>query len=129
MDITIYLPDELGERAKKHNVNLSRLLRDALIAQFEQEDTVEKTLQREKEFTLRLEDQDGRTYKGRITGVEIAENVYLTTDESVVVYEPDTLRFSVAEDPETDLEGMLPQDQYIKAMNALGIEPTVDLDI
>jgi hypothetical protein len=30
MDITVYLPDELGKRAKAHNLGMSRMLRDAV---------------------------------------------------------------------------------------------------
>jgi post-segregation antitoxin (ccd killing protein) len=44
VDITVYLPDEVAQRAKAQNVNLSRVLRDALTAQFAEEDAVSATL-------------------------------------------------------------------------------------
>ena len=133
MDITIYLPDEIADRAKRQNVNLSRLLRDALAAQFQQEDAMAKTLEGASQVVLQLENEDGRTYKGRITATKIAGSgdveVFLTEEENVVVYEENKCKYSVCEDPEEDLRGWLTDDQYIEAMNALGIEPTVDLDI
>ena len=133
VDITIYLPDEIADRAKRQNVNLSRLLRDALAAQFQQEDAMAKTLEGASQVVLQLENEDGRTYKGRITATKIAGSgdveVFLTEEENVVVYEENKCKYSVCEDPEEDLRGWLTDDQYIEAMNALGIEPTVDLDI
>lgn len=133
MDITIYLPDELALRAKSAGVNLSRLLRDALIEQFHQEDAVANATQDATIVTLDLQDRDGRAYKGRITASRIAQTdrveVYLTPEEKVVVYDLDQLRYDVVEDPEEELVDLLRDDDYLEVMNALGIVPTVDLDL
>lgn len=48
MNITVYLPDEIGRRAKAADLPLSRMLRDAILAHFrEQEEraAVERMMQ------------------------------------------------------------------------------------
>lgn len=133
MNITIYLPDEIAERAKsRKDIILSRILREALAELFEREDTMAKTLDGAKEIVLDLEDHEGRRYKGRIQGTKIAgsDNVEVfLTDENVVVYEPDRLMFNVCEEPESELRDLLRESDYIEAMIALGIEPIVDLAV
>ena len=134
MDITIYLPDDIAARAKKQNVNLSRMLRDALTAQFEEEDTVAKTLEDVKEIVLDLEDDNGHSYKGRITGTKIGDSgdveVFLTDEQNVLVYDGSQLKYWVCADPEENLRDWLTDnDQYIEAMDALGISATVDLQV
>jgi hypothetical protein len=134
VDITVYLPDELGQRAKREAVNLSRMLRDALADEFQRRDamaTAEHTL-----HLIDLEDEDGHIYKGRITGSVIATAddtvVFSTDDERVIVYESDNLRFWEAashDDPEGPEDSLrfLPEDEYRAAMSALGITPVVDI--
>jgi post-segregation antitoxin (ccd killing protein) len=39
MYVNLYLPDELGKRAKEANLKLSRLLREAVIKELEARDT------------------------------------------------------------------------------------------
>ena len=131
MDITIYLPDELGRRAKAAELPLSRMLRDAVIEELERQDTVTRTLQDPQTFELDLEDRDGNSYRGRITGAKIAEDndysAYLTTDERVIVHEEHKGRYTVLDCPEDELANWLRGDAYIEAMNALGLTPVVDL--
>jgi post-segregation antitoxin (ccd killing protein) len=131
VDITIYLPDELGERAKRETINFSRMLRDALVAHFEEVDTVTRTLENAEEVVLALEDAEGRRYKGRFTAARLSDSddpeVYLTTDGTVVLYRPGQLRYTTAQNPEEDLRGLLSDENYVAVMDALGIEATVDL--
>lgn len=133
MDITVYLPDELGQRAKAENVNLSRLLRDTLEAQFREDDTVAAVLDDAAEFTLELENEDGIGYRGRFRGTLIAQSesveVYVTDSGNVLVYDPDKLKYWT-ETPDTDLDDLIgDQDVYLQAMAALGREGTIDLDV
>lgn len=133
MDITVYLPDELGQRAKAENVNLSRLLRDTLEAQFREDDTMAAVLDDATQFTLALENEDGIGYRGRFTGKLIARGeaveVYLTDSGNVLVYDPDKLTYWT-ETPETDLQELIgDQDAYLEAMAALGREATINLDV
>ncbi len=78
-----------------------------------------------------MEDSEGRHYKGRFTAVQICDSddpeVYLTDDGTVVVYEPGQLRYTVAKDPAEDLRGLLSDEDYVAALDALGLEATVDL--
>ncbi len=131
MDITIYLPEDLGKRAKEEpGLNLSRMLRDALVEHFEREDAMTRELRDAREIVLDLEDKDGRPFRGRVSAVLLASwknaEVYLTDDRSVLVYDGDKLGYDVVEDPESELQ-WLPEDVYLDAMASLGITPTIDL--
>jgi hypothetical protein len=127
MDITIYLPEELGKRAKDDaSVNLSRMLRDALTEHYHQEDAMEATLK--DPTTIELDLENGTI--GRFTGKEIGENVFLTESGNVVGYDPDKLEYSVLEDPQNQLQDLLPDpEEYAHAMNALGLRPVIDLPV
>jgi hypothetical protein len=131
MNVTVYLPDELAKRAKDSpDVNVSRLLRDALEQHFQEVDAMTASLAEAKLVRLSLEDNDGRSYVGRFTGTMIADDddveVYLVEDGTVIAYESERLRYSVVENPSEDLQG-LGTDAYLDAMNALGLEAEVDL--
>lgn len=93
---------------------------------------MQSLLSKTHEYVLEVEDKDGRCFKGRIEGRLIAEDkhgatVYVTADERVILYDESKLKFWVLDDPEDELRGELDTDAYIEAMNALGVEPTVDL--
>ncbi len=89
MDITVYLPDALGARAKQENINLSRMLRDAITEEFAMRDAM-KT-QDVQVYEVKLEE-----HVGRITGNKIAEDdrvqVFLTDDERVLAYDASKLQ-------------------------------------
>jgi hypothetical protein len=131
MDITIYLPDELGERAKRADLNLSRMLRGQVEEELERRAAVAQTLDNPQTYELELEDPDTfRRYTGRVTGRKIAEDeqieVFLTEDERVIVYDGGRPDYRVLEDPEEELRG-LPAAEYASALSALGIKPVIDL--
>ena len=67
MDITVYLPDEIGQRAKEHELNLSRLLRDAVTEELSRRGAVAETLKDSEVYEIELEGDAGY-YTGRITG-------------------------------------------------------------
>jgi len=130
MDITIYLPDELGERAKREGINLSRMLRDELAVELQRRATMAQTLNSPQTFELSLE-REGEGYVGRVTGKRIAEGrhveVLLTDDERVLVYEERRSDYWVIEDPEEELRDCLDDDEYASALAALGLTAVVDL--
>jgi hypothetical protein len=134
VDITVYLPDEIAQRAKAQNVNLSRVLRDALTTQFAEEDTVSATLEESRTVTLELQTDEGRAYRGRMEATLIGEDpatgtaVYLRRSGEVIAYRPTDRAFRTVEDPASELLAELPTEAYIAAMDALGIVPEVDLD-
>jgi hypothetical protein len=134
VDITVYLPDEVAQRAKAQNVNLSRVLRDALTAQFAEEDAVSATLEKARTVTLELKTEEGRDYRGRMKATLIGKDVvggtdvYLRQGGEVITYRSEDRRFLTVADPATELLAVLPTGEYIAAMDALGIMPEVDLD-
>jgi hypothetical protein len=128
VDITVYLPDALGERAKEQNINLSRTLRDAIEEELEMRDAMKTTLEDTQVYEVELE--DGTT--GRITGTRIAtdwkdgDEVYLTEDERVLYYDAQRERVREIEDPQEELRN-LDGEQYSAAAAALGFKPVIDL--
>jgi len=139
VDFTVYLPDYLGQRyaAHKDRINLSRLLRAALEEHFAEEDAMNATIDDATEVKLRLEDDDGRPYVGRIRATKIASDdddaieTYLTDEANVVVYDRERSRFHVLDDAEEELRGWYQNapGAYTDAMFALGVEPIVDLGV
>ena len=136
MDITVYLPDVLGKRAKGEGVNLSRMLRAALEEHFWEADAMATALENAREYKFELHDRDGDPYTGRLTGKRIAAEdryeVYLTTDERVLVHDTDDATVWEAgtdegPDLEESLRAILDHDAFKDAMRALGIKPVVDL--
>ncbi len=133
MDITIYLPDELGTRAKSERVNLSAMLRAALTKHFMEVDAMNDTLKGAQPVLLELEDKDGRPFHGKITGTLLAEwnniSIYLTDTGKVLAYDADKPSYQVIANPEAALRGVLDDDGYSDVMDALGIVPTIDLNV
>ncbi len=134
MDITVYLPDEVAQRAKAQNVNLSRVLRDALTSQFAEEDAMNATLEKAGTVTLELKTEEGRAYRGRMVATLIGRDegrgthVYLRQSGEVITYRSEDRRFLTIADPANELLAILATDEYIAAMDALGIMAEVDLD-
>ncbi len=131
MDITVYLPDDLARRAKSAGINLSRTLRDAIQAQFAEEDAIEATLQGAEDITLDLEDGTIGRFTGTLIGSGHDVEIYLSEAGNVVAYDAGKQRFNVVDNPEEDLANWLPHDpeEYVNAMRALGLTAVVDLDI
>ena len=135
MDITVYLPDDLAQRAKaKPRGFISGVLRATLEAKFAEEDAMKATLGDAGTVTLELTTDDGHPYRGRMTATLIAEdprtgtNVYLRQGGEVIAYRLEERSYRTVEDPQRDLADILPTREYIGAMGALGIVPEVDLD-
>jgi hypothetical protein len=136
VDVTVYLPDELGKKAKQAEINLSRTLRDAVTEELDRRKTMANTLQASEVHELELEDQDGRSYTGRITGALIASGgrdleyeVFLAQDGRVILHDSDRHQYEELQDPEEDLAGWRESSPgaYADAMRALGIRPVIDL--
>jgi Post-segregation antitoxin CcdA len=122
-DVTVRIDTELRAKARELEINMSRLFEDALAAEIDRRETLAETLSQGIEVhEVELEDKDGVGYIGRITGKHIAEDVYLTDDERVIVYRPDHLDYYVVNDPKEELNG-LPREEYNAAMAALGLDP------
>jgi hypothetical protein len=135
VNITIYLPDELGEWAKQNELGLSRMLRAAVEAEKERQATVAATLSGVDAHNLTVEDGEGRTFTARLHGALIAEDhsgidvyVYLGKDQKVYVY--DERRSRLEHDVETEaLRDWLNDGPYAEAMHALGEEVVIDIGL
>jgi small nuclear ribonucleoprotein (snRNP)-like protein len=130
VDITVYLPDDIGKRAKaaEPELNLSRLLRDAVTAELDRRARLAGTLKGAKEHELSLETDEGATYLGVLTGVEIAENVYMTTDERLLIYDADRGQLHTYENYDLDdLRRELDDESYIAVCDALGETARVEV--
>lgn len=140
MDITIYLPDDLGKWAKEHSLGLSRMLRDAVEAEKRRTDAI--TAAKEGSDTHKLEVQEPDGYGGsdeitvRFHGTLIAKqdvagyggnDVYLGQDGKVYVHDfQDHLHRDVEPG---DLREYVDEYTYIEAMRALGEEVVIDVGL
>jgi hypothetical protein len=134
VDFTVYLPDEIGQRAKElPRGTLSQLFRQAVIDELKRRNAVSETLNKGETYEVPLMDDEGNHYEGRITGKEIAYeplrdiSVYLTDDKRVIVHDGDNLQYRIIDDPVDQLRGWLPPALYADALYALGEKPVVHL--
>lgn len=131
MNLNLYLPDDIGAEAKEADLPFSRLLRDAVSTELHRRAAVREALTNSTIHEVTLEDKDGRTFTGRITGKQIANSrdldVYLTDDERVILHDKFRLKHWVLQDPSEDLREQLEPGAYADAMNALGLKPVIDI--
>ena len=136
MDITVYLPDEIGARAKEAGMNLSRTLRDAVESELEHMSAMKEITKDPQEWLLNLVTPDGEPYEGRIMGSLLCENgrgdqVLVTEDERIILYNPHQARYDVLGE-EDDIGEILENlcdtsEEYVSVMSQLGFTATVDL--
>lgn len=117
-------------------MNLSRMLREAVVAELDRSRAMEKLAEGSKEYLLDLETRDGEPYKGRIVGTLLSENrrgerLFATEDERVIFYDPNRPRHDVLEDEDEIREAVETvcgtTDEFIWVMAKLGLTATVDL--
>lgn len=128
MDVTVYLPDEIGKRAKDEGINLSRTLRTALEGELGRLEQMRRATGDSQVFEVRVAKNDDE-FTGRITGSLIDRSgdsaVYLTDDERVVVY--DEFRTSVETFTVSEAREKLSPEKFSEALRTLGVTPVVDL--
>lgn len=138
MNFNVYLPDELGQRAKDEQLKLSRLLRDAVIKELTRKDAMTAVLGEPSTFEVDMLTEDGAAYTGRIKGKQLIEadvagpfDVYVTEDHRVILYHPDDKMVhtyeTVGDELVNVLKDALTGPEFIRACQALGIPPVVDL--
>ena len=136
MDITVYLPNDIGQRAKAAQLPLSGMLRAAVLDELQRMEAVAEALGDATDFRLELENKDGGPYTGTFSGVLLghgdgAQEVYLTDDERVILYDPAKLDYWEYEDADDDelaeaLASLFRDNtEYMRIMNRLGISPVV----
>lgn len=136
MDIKVYLPDDLGKRAKKADIKFSALLRAAVEDELMHQETLANNATDMAKIILDLEDKEGRSYKGRFTGVLLAEDddfaVYQKEDDTLLVYDKNQGDAYAPVDAhglyDVDaLEDCVSQEVYIETMHAIGKDPIVNI--
>ena len=129
MDITVDLPDEIGQWAKESGINLSQTLRAELEAERSRRDTVAGTLADSAEHKVHVA-ETGLDYV--LHGALIAQDydheveAYLGEDERIYVYDAGRQRLHEVDSPQ-DLGAWLADGLYVDAMRALGQKPILHL--
>jgi post-segregation antitoxin (ccd killing protein) len=134
VDITIYLPDELGSWAKDNDINLSRMLRDEVEAERERRRAAAELLDAATVYELPVE-RDGRTYAVRLHGRQLGKSsrwrgeIYFGEDKQLYLYDGERKRLDAIKDPPfAELRRVLDNDDdYIDAMTALGEKAVIDV--
>ncbi len=139
MDITVYLPDELGKWAKEHHLHLSRMLREAIEIENRRRDASAALAAQTTTHELPVSEPSSPSgtggYTARLHGVLIATqqladgssiNVYAGEDDKMYVHYTADGRLHRDVEPE-QLGQYVDEPTYIEAMRALGED--VDIDI
>ncbi len=127
MKINVYLPDDIGEKAKEAGLNLSGLLREGVEAELHRRERLGALLKDVEVYELTI--QDG-SYIARLHGKLLTPDnekveVYLTEEEELVIYDPREGRLH-GECEVSDLHSWLDDNAYIAVAAALGEEAVID---
>jgi hypothetical protein len=137
VDITVYLPDELGSWAKDNKLNFSATLRAAVEDERKQRAALATALEDASSYDLRIEEHaTGKSYTARLHGTQIAGElgndtsvVFLGKDELIYVYDTDKSRLYEGVQV-SDLRKWLTRDaDYARAMIALGEPVVIDVGL
>ena len=131
MDITVYLPDEIGRWAKDNDINLSGVLRAELTAERERSEARAALLQGAEEWRLAVEGDNGH-YTARLHGTALIEEqkdgvqVFLGEDDNIYVYDGGREHLHGVDVGE--LRDWITDDgAYVEAMRALGEDAVIDV--
>jgi hypothetical protein len=129
MNITVDLPDEIGQWAKESGVNVSQRLRAELEAERSRVESVAGTVAVSAEHHIHVAEA-GLDYV--LHGALIAQDydhaveAYLGDDERIYVYDAGARRLHEVDSPQ-DLSDWLADGVYVDAMRALGQKPILHI--
>jgi hypothetical protein len=137
MDITVYLPDDLGKWAKEHELGLSRMLREAVEEEKKRHDARAKITE---EGFERVEAYDGErdrevAFQGRQIGYadHWDQTAYLTPKNAIAVYSAERQELWIYDDYQEFLgnpdEPNHPDEMTAQVAAALGEKYVEELDI
>ena len=135
MDITVYLPDAIGEQAKKAELPLSRMLRGAVERELGRRQAVLHATEEmtTHEITIDADEfgasRDGVEVLGRFTGKLLAtdgdDSIYLTDDGRFIVHSAP--QHWIVDDSD-ELMALINKPQLnVEVAQALGIRAVIDL--
>jgi len=141
MNITVYLPDELGHRAKDAELPFSRLLRDAVTEELQRVaelKRLEETSEAEvRTYTLKVPEKNGDDWLARIRAKRIVAtdglDVFHTDKDDIVIYGCHSGAFQIynshdKENISSFLKKIAPSaDEYVHVAKSLGLIRIVDL--
>ncbi len=137
MDITVYLPDELGTWAREHDLHLSRMLREAVEIEKRRRDASAALAAETTTHELAVSEPGGAgDYTARLHGVLIATqhlgggsiDVYAGEDDKMYLHYTADGRLRRDVEPE-QLRQYVDEPTYIKAMRALGEDAVIDIGL
>ena len=140
MNLTVYLPDELGRRAKEAELPFSRLLRDAVSEELQRAAELERLNEGSeaemKTYKLKVGKGD-KLWLARFKGIRIAAtdnlDIYRTENSEIVLYNCHDRRFNIIPvglDIEISefLKEIAPsEDEYVQIASKLGLIAIVDV--
>lgn len=131
---TVYLPDDLGQWAKDQNLNLSAMLRHAVLRVQRHQAAVAEAESRPDVFMLPVDTAEGRTYTVRLHGKLVAHTddyaLYLTgTDQFFLHVTADGNELREL-DRITDLDPKaFDLDFYVTAADAMQEDVVIDVGL
>ncbi len=137
MDITIYLPDDLGRWAKEHQLHLSRMLREAVEVEKQRREASAEAATHELAVSGPGDQGGTGDYTARLHGVLIATqhlsghgsvNVYAGEDDKMYVHNTADGQLYRDVEPE-QLRRYVDEPTYIEAMRALGEDVVIDIGL
>lgn len=133
MNLSVYLPDELGNWARGADLPLSRMLRQAVEAERRRRETLTGTMGKAGIYEADVAGEDGKGFTVRVHGSLIAFSgtirAFIGHDERLFAYDSadgGTMHYL---DSPAELEQLLELDAYIAAMHALGLRPVIDVGL
>lgn len=125
MKVNVYLPDDIGERAKRAELNLSGILREAVIGELDRIAALAELEGDMNEWELSVLDDEGRDIIGTFTGKALNddETVFATDDGRILFHDEHDAK--IGEIDIDDLEDLLPAADYVAVMHTLGEIPKI----
>jgi post-segregation antitoxin (ccd killing protein) len=156
MNFNLYLPDEIGQRAKADDLNLSRMLRKAVTAEFERRDAIAEALSDTQTYEFEWKTEELGDHTARITGRQIWPDwevgpadhlaIYLKEDGCVVLVYPIEQSWDVIaphqdllqalenahvpdriDDSSMNSSSMNSVAEFMELCRRLGVRPVIDL--
>jgi len=130
LNITVYLPEEIGTWAKKADLNLSYMLRRAVEGEQHRQAVRMNLGDQSGVHELEVQDKHKRIYTARFHGRLLTEHdgvtAYLSDDGNIWTYDGSSFDLCPHDEPWLDLQDW-PLDDYLTVMEAIGVTGVVEI--